>query len=93
MELNGLVVDDEGTQCWYQNGLRHRTDGPAMTWANGDQCWYQNDQLHREDGPAVVCADAFQHWFLRGQMHTFDRWLGLTNVNDAQKLFLLLKYS
>ena len=35
-------VGGDGTKSWYQNGLLHRTDGPAIEHANGNKHWYQN---------------------------------------------------
>ena len=29
------IEHKSGANGWYQNGLRHRTDGPAIIWANG----------------------------------------------------------
>ena len=34
---NGLYVDENGTQEWYLNEVRHRVDGPTYVEANGDQ--------------------------------------------------------
>jgi len=42
---DGLVIDEEGTRRWYQNGRLHRTDGPAIEWANGHR-WYLNDKSY-----------------------------------------------
>ncbi len=30
----------DGTEIWYQHGLRHRVGGPAITWPNGSPSWY-----------------------------------------------------
>jgi len=37
-------VYDNGDKAWYQNGERHRIDGPAIEYANGGKYWYLNDQ-------------------------------------------------
>ena len=29
------IVRVDGTLAWYQNGKRHRTDGPAIEYASG----------------------------------------------------------
>jgi hypothetical protein len=50
---------------WYQNGKRHRTDGPAIEWANGNNEWYQNGKLHRTNGPAIEVADRIE-WRING---------------------------
>src|SRR5205807_7037317 len=36
----------DGTGEWYQKGLRHRLDGPAIEYYDGSEEWYQNGQLH-----------------------------------------------
>ena len=38
-------------------GQYHRTDGPAIEYANGYKWWYIKGQLHRTDGPAIEWAD------------------------------------
>ena len=69
---NGLLHCDNGPavfssitnfKCWYINGQRHRTDGPAIEYANGDKFWYLNGQLHRIDGPAVEYEDHMEYWY------------------------------
>jgi len=42
----------DGSQSWFLNGQRHRTDGPAVIWADGSRTWWLNGQRHRTDGPA-----------------------------------------
>ena len=34
---------------WYQNGLLHRDDGPAIEWADGGEMWFKNGEYHRGD--------------------------------------------
>lgn len=50
---NGKNKDQNGTERWYLNGVRHREGGPAITWASGTTIWYLNGECHRMDGPAV----------------------------------------
>ncbi len=57
---------------YYQNGKRHRTDGPAVEWAGGGKAWYQNGHLHRTDGPACEWADGSKDWWQNGQRHRTD---------------------
>ena len=42
---NDLRINSTGTQYWYRNGKFHRTDGPAIIWADGVQEWWENGQL------------------------------------------------
>ena len=40
---NGLIEDNLGNKRWYVNDKLHRTDGPAIEFADGDKFWYLND--------------------------------------------------
>ena len=68
----GKIVSEDGNQEWYQNGLRHRIDGPAYIGVNGNQSWWQNNQLHRIDGPAYIRSDGTQAWWQNNQLHRLD---------------------
>ena len=70
-------VDERGNRHWYINSKLHRTDGPAVIWADGSQQWRVNDQLHRIDGPAVIKADGTEWWYLNGKNITpaVKQWL------------------
>jgi len=57
---------------WFQNGLRHRIDGPAIEYKNGNKSWYQNGDFHRTDGPAIEYANGDKSWFQNGQRHRID---------------------
>jgi hypothetical protein len=58
-----------GTRTWYKNGELHRTDGPAIIYANGDKFWFQNGELHRTDGAAIEYADGDKYWYQNGDRH------------------------
>jgi hypothetical protein len=65
-----IEINSIGTKRWIKNGRKHRTDGPAIEFANGYKAWYQNDKCHRTDGPAVEYADGTEDWFLDGKKLT-----------------------
>jgi len=67
MKIVILDIDEAGNRRWYQNGQRHRTDGPAMEWADGTKEWYQHGKLHRTDGPALEFATGYSEWHLNGK--------------------------
>ena len=50
----------------YQNeqGLLHRTDGPAIEYKDGTKAWFINDKIHREDGPAIQYPSGHNQWYL-----------------------------
>ena len=50
----------------------HRTDGPAVEYANGSKCWYKEDKYHRTDGPAAEYANGTKHWYKDGKLHRTD---------------------
>jgi len=55
-----------------EKGKHHRTDGPAVEWANGDREWCVNDKLHRIDGPAFESANGGRAWWVNGHLHRTD---------------------
>jgi hypothetical protein len=59
-----LVILSDEMQEWYENGQRHRLDGPAVIYADGTQEWWVGGQRHRLDGPAVIYANGITHWYI-----------------------------
>lgn len=45
---------------WYQNGDKHRDDGPAVIDPDGTRRWYFNGKLSNKNGPAIISADGKQ---------------------------------
>ena len=37
-------------QAWWQNGERHRLNGPAVIYSDGSKSWYQNGRFIRSEG-------------------------------------------
>jgi hypothetical protein len=71
----------------------HRTDGPAVEWADGDKEWWLNGQLHRTDGPAIVWADGNNEWWMNGHEYLLDDWLEAnTEMSDQQRVMFKLEY-
>ena len=88
---NGLLIDEQGTRRWYQNGELHRTDGPAIEWPNGNHWWYQNGKKHRTDGPAIEYSNGDHWWFLEAVEHSFEEYVNKIYPDDCPKktLFIL----
>ena len=40
MKTYTVKVNTNGDKLWYQNGNLHRTDGPAIEYANGSKLWF-----------------------------------------------------
>jgi hypothetical protein len=76
------------------NDQRHRTDGPAIEFADGSKEWWLNGQRHRTDGPAVEWANGDKSWFLNGRYYTFNDWLEAnTETSDQQRVMLKLEHA
>jgi hypothetical protein len=68
-----VIVDSYGSRFWHNESNQfHRTDGPAVEYANGDKEWWLNDKLHRTDGPAVEYAYGTKYWYQNGKRHRTD---------------------
>ena len=88
-----IEVDEDGSRRYYNtNDELHRTDGPAVEYADGGKGWCQNGQLHRIDGPAIEWRDGDKHWYINGVKMTESEFLAATQpavemtVTDIEKL-------
>lgn len=52
VQMGQLWYHSDGVKEWYQNGIRHREDGPAIV-GDAAESWFKNGKRHREDGPAI----------------------------------------
>ena len=75
MKIYTVKVSDNGDKHWFLDGKYHRTDGPAVEYADGSKIWYLNDKLHRIDGPAIEWANGTKFWYLDGKRLTEAQWL------------------
>jgi hypothetical protein len=55
-----------------EKGELHRTDGPALVYADGSCAWFVDGKRHRVDGPAVEYKDGYQEWWVDGKRHRVD---------------------
>ena len=62
----------DGTVKWYQNGMLHKEDGPAIIFFFGQQEWWINGKKHRDGLPAVIKPDGSQYWYKNGKKHRED---------------------
>jgi hypothetical protein len=72
MMRDGIHTSSAGNKVWWLNDRLHRTDGPAIEYANGDKKWWLNGKCHREDGPAIEYANGDKMWYLNGKVHRTD---------------------
>jgi hypothetical protein len=91
--LNGMITNKYGSRAWYQNGQLHRTDGPAVEYADGSKCWCQNNQLHRTNGPAIEFASGAKAWYVKGVQYDLNDWLNLVDTSEVQKTLMRLQYA
>ena len=71
MEECIVKVYEDRTE-WYQNEKRHKTDGPAIEYANGYKAWFIEGKRHRTDGPAIEYANGHKEWYQSVKQHRID---------------------
>ena len=81
------VIDDDGTEIWYQHGTFHREDGPAVHGPSGNKTWYQKGRIHRTDGPAVVKANGHVEYWIHGIVMGEDRFNQIVHQSTAGLTF------
>ena len=75
-----------GNKYWYKKGAKpyryiyHRTDGPAVKYADGAKHWYINGKRHREDGPAVEYENGSNTWYINGKYINCDSQKGFERI-------------
>jgi hypothetical protein len=69
-KFTGCIIDKDNDKAWYQNGRRHKEDGPSVEFANGSKWWYLNGKRHRTNGPAIELADGYKEWWLNDEKLT-----------------------
>ena len=66
-----VVVNQHGARGYYNSADQlHRTDGPAVIWADGTKLWFQNGQCHRTNGPAIEFVNGTKEWYINGERLT-----------------------
>ena len=85
-----MTVLTDGRKVWVLNGKRHRTDGPAIEWANGTKEWWLNGNRHRTDSPAIERADGSKEWCLNGKQVSWQE--VYRQANDPEIELRILSY-
>ncbi len=63
IEWKAPSTHHHGRREYWQNGKRHRVDGPALITEDGDEFWFLNGDAHRKNGPAIVYInDDCEYW-------------------------------
>lgn len=86
-------IKGNDAESWYENGKRHRRDGPAVAISTGYQAWYIRGELHRTDGPALTWPDGSTEWYMRNnRLISYDRLQLLTKCGDDTIMMLKLRW-
>lgn len=48
---------DTPATVWYEHGIEHRLDGPALVHDDGSEFWRRHGLTHRLDGPAAIWSN------------------------------------
>ena len=85
------IINPDGSEEWFNEGVRHRLDGPAfsLTMENGSLylIWYEKGVFHRKDGPAVIYPNGTEVWYKYGKVHREDG-AAIIRPNGAKEYFL-----
>lgn len=78
-EMKNGRYEEFNRSVWYEKGLIHREDGPAVEhFDRWFKKWYRHGILHREDGPAVECLNGNSEWYFDGRLHR--KWTGCSVI-------------
>ena len=90
-------------ESWYENGKRHREDGPALIERKKRSIryyWYNRDRLNRKDGPAITLDHnkrsfnqhiAYEWWVMHEKANSFDDWIRLLTLHYGDEHAMLMK--
>lgn len=65
----GPAVVRRGVSEYWENGLKHRANAPAVIYDNGNEEWWFEGERHRDDGPAFILRGFLNIWYFRGSIH------------------------
>ena len=90
---NKKQINNDGTVVYTLKGEYHRTDGPAIEYADGSKEWYMNGQRHRteNDGPAAEYTNGSKEWYINGQLHR-ENGPAIEYVDGAKSWYVNGKY-
>lgn len=81
------VKEVRGTKFYLLDGRCHRTDGPAIEYANGTIEYHTHGKLHRKDGPARIYFDGRVSYALCGNLLPKEEWFKRL-TKEEQKFFM-----
>jgi hypothetical protein len=70
VDLFAPDIDENGTMRWLQYDALHRTDGPAVIFADGTEVWHYDGEVHRDgDMPAITTSTGERRHYRYGALH------------------------
>lgn len=69
-ETGPAYLHADGTEQWFQGGIRHRVDGPAVRKNDGVFIFWKKDEWYYDD--IVLPANIRQEWWVNGKLHCVD---------------------
>lgn len=88
---DGKYLDEDAYQRWYERGILHRKNGPAVIGLNGYSEWWFEGKKHRENGPALDWKWGEKEWFIHGIEYTeeeFNQYLENKKLNQSLNMNL-----
>lgn len=64
--FTGKVITSNGNEVYYENGLFHNDNGPAVIYSDGTKRFYNKGLLHNSTGPAIENPDKTVSYWLYG---------------------------
>ena len=84
------TISESGSKRWYNDqGQFHRTDGPALIYADGYQSYWINGERHRIDGPAVIHPDGYPEYWIYGNKLTEEEYYDIIQSEEHLNWYLL----
>ena len=80
--FTGIVEYTSKSKQYYQNGKRHRLNGPAVEYADGSCLWYVEGKRHRVEGPAADYKNGSKYYFVNDEM--IFKW---KTLEDYEKVY------
>jgi hypothetical protein len=67
---HGPAIFNNNFEEWYQNGHKHRKNGPAVFIKKQDYIraeWWVNGVLHRDNKPAIIDSEGIMEYWQNGE--------------------------
>lgn len=90
LEHDGVLITKDGTEIWYENGMKHREDGPAVLVTVPSSRWYVDGRARAVKTERDVIE---VEWWLDGvQFTSATQYQQETGATDMQMQALMRRY-